>query len=434
MKILKLLLCFFTIATAAGCATRSNFHDLALIREQPPEAQKLLTIPFDAYIVGIEKDNSSRIGRIAECGQDGINKNCLDINSSYFMAHQDIRNNLQGKYLGQHRPTFVSHIARFDSSGNVCFLYNVYNSAGSCDSRVVAVAGMSLVDDSWLALKQLGDELQQYVAKNNPTHIIVYTMGWNTLQPEALGNIRELGGRLKRAAIAAGDVKFKPLMIGVTWPSTGKPIISSSDFGIKAKDADEVGAVWENILLNRELARLKSNANFKLVVIGHSFGARVTSRAVFSAPLVSKDDGKVVDLLIGLQGAYSVNRFFGGDDPEGKEGAPYRDFDTRVGMIALTSSVYDTAVTSAGHADYFIGSDAVYKKTKSSPYAEKFIHTTADAAGRIDKPACDIKKILYMDSSSIIKTPSGTASGAHSDIYTDEIGSLVYELIQTCAS
>lgn len=422
----------------SGCASTSssvgNFHELAFIHQSSPEVKRDLSLPFDAYIVGIEKDNASRIGSIAECGSASTAAECVNIDAPYFKERPDLRDALRGKYAGQHRPTFVSHIARFDERGNVCFLYNIYVDKNLCAETAPVPASQALVSQSWKALSSLGKDIEAFIRARDPSHIVVYTMGWNTGQPEALRNIRDLASRLRDAA--GGDAAFRPLIIGLTWPSTGTPVLPMSDFGIKAKDADEVGALWENILLNRELRRAKSQGKFRLVVVGHSFGARAATRAVFSAPLVSASTSPVVDLLVSLQGAYSFQRYLGGDSEssEGREGAPYRDFADQAGQVVLTASSHDSAVTAALHAPYFVGSHHAFSATRTGPATERFSHVGTNASGLVDGLVCEKRRVLWIDASSIIKgNHPGTGGGAHSMIYTREAGRLLYDLIKACA-
>lgn len=424
-------------ALLSGCALApapGEFHPLALIGESSADTKRELTLPFDAYIVGIEKDNASRVGTIAECGRDSTSTECVDIDGQYFRDRPDLREALRGKYAGQHRPTFVSHVARFDTMGNVCFLYNIYVDQNKCAEAAPVPPSPALVAQSWKALSVLGKDIERYVGARNPSHVVVYTMGWNTAQPEALRNIRDLVSKLRQAA--GDDTAFRPLVIGVTWPSTGTPLVPSSDYGIKAKDADEVGALWENVLLNRELRRIKTQGRFRLVVIGHSFGARAATRAVFSAPLVSASSTPVVDLLVSLQGAYSFQRYLGGDSAssEGREGAPYRDFASQAGQVVLTASRHDSAVTAALHAPYFVGSHTAFTNARTAAGGERFSYANVDANGRIYPLRCDNSRVLWIDASTIIKgNQPGTGGGAHSVIYTKEAGQLMYELIKACA-
>ena len=420
----------------SACSGSPPIRDLALYDEKSTEQQQALMLPFESYIIGIEKDNASRVGSLAECKHGHRSDSCLDIDAAYFSERPDLREQLREKYYGQHRPTYISHVARFDGRGGLCFLYNVYTPLRPCKVRFERAPEQSLVSSSWKAMSILGDDVGEAISTSRPTHVIVYTMGWNTLQPEALSNFRDLVAQLTLAA--QGSATFHPLVIGITWPSTGQPMLDGSDYGIKAKDADEVGAVWANLLLNRELRRLKAQHPFKVVVVGHSFGARLSSRAVFSAPLVGSVQDKVVDLLVGLQGAYSFQRYLGpqaDDKGYGTEGAPYRHFADQVGMVALTASRHDTAVTAAGHAPYFVGSAEAFERTKGQPVASKFLHATLNENGTLQNVACDSTRVLYIDSSAVIKgNKAGTGGGAHSMIYTPEIGRLIFQLIQACAS
>jgi len=428
------------LLSLAGCVSTPDpaFHELARFERQPPELRTKLLLPFDAYVIGIEKDNRSRVGEIAECtpGTDG--GACLGIDAPYFAARPTLRESLRAKYYQQHRPTFVSHIARFDGGNAPCFLVNRHDDALPCLPGAALLDGDTAVAQSFAALRRLGDDLDGRLAQRRASHVVVYTMGWNTQQIEALDNFRRLAGQLTSAAREAGDKDFRPLVIGLTWPSTGSPLVPGSDYGVKGKDADEVGAIWENLLINRELRRLKARHGFRLVVIGHSFGARLSSRAVFSAPLVGAPETPVVDLLVSLQGAYSFQRFLAaedGDAPNGVEGAPYRDHARQAGLVALTSSRWDSAVTRAGHARYFVGSADVYKLTRADGFREQFVHAVVGADGRLPAaPACDARRVLMIDASDvIIGSEPGTSGGAHSVIYTAQIGRLSHQLIRSCA-
>jgi hypothetical protein len=132
------------------------------------------------------------------------------------------------------------------------------------------------------------------------------------------------------------------LFIGISWPSEWRSkflggFISSLSYSVKADDADEVGILWVNRILWNILVPLKKERNIPLILIGHSFGARVITRAIFSHGLIdpekiNKESPETrqkstydIDLAIGLQGAFSINRFIPG---EGEEGSPYRTFST----------------------------------------------------------------------------------------------------------
>lgn len=432
---MKNLFPYLIFLMLAGCRTTSEFHDVANYYDKGATEQARLNLPFDAFVVGIEKANNRRAGEVAECSPPQKTQNCLDIDAPYFVDHPEIRQNLKSKYRSPLRTTYVSHIAQFGGNDGPCFIYNLYSDAHGCGGRYVKQPAATLVDAGWPALDFLGVQLAAYIQENRPTHLVLYTMGWNTLQDEAMQNFRDLAGHLKDAG--RGDAGFRPLIIGITWPSTGSPTIPASDFGIKAKDADEVGAVWENILINRVIRDIKTRADFKVVVIGHSFGARASSRAVFSRALVTSEPGKTVDLLIGLQGAYSFQRYGKSTPTErvsGIEGAPYRDFPAMAGMTVLTASTFDTAVTKAFHAEYFVGSSETLALSKTAQHSPPFSYDVTDNEGKLAAVNCDSQRILYIDASSIVKGGvPGSMAGAHSAIYTPEMGNLIFQLISACA-
>jgi hypothetical protein len=139
---------------------------------------------------------------------------------------------------------------------------------------------------------------------------------------------------------------FRPLFVGLSWPSGQRfgsvwwligDLRKSMSYIPKAKDADEIGVVWANRVLWDILVPLKKIKKIPLILIGHSLGARIVTRAVFSQgifdvsvgrgqPEISWDNDYDIDLVIGLQGAFSINRFI---QREGKEGSPYSDFKER---------------------------------------------------------------------------------------------------------
>jgi hypothetical protein len=203
-----------------------------------------LLLPFDAYVIGVEKDNANRIGAPTECAALGAQADCLQIGAAYFAQKTELRDKVRLIFADQHRPTFVSHIARFDVGSPPCFVSNDYAATRMCAGAHAGV-GAASVDKSWSALTALGQDLDNRLGILGPTHIIIHTMGWNTPQREALGNFRDHVAKLNEAATSmTAQGSFRPLVIGVTWPSTGSPTISKTDFLIKAKDADEVGAIW----------------------------------------------------------------------------------------------------------------------------------------------------------------------------------------------
>ena len=117
----------------------------------------------------------------------------------------------------------------------------------------------------------------------------------------------------------------------------------------KADDADEIGYTIMNLLLNEVIADIKSAPDYSgvpVVVFGHSFGGRLTSRAVYSAKHLREERRPAkptVDVYVGLQPAFSVSRFI---KARGREGAPYLH-----GECARRSCRPDEFVSRHGQSD-----------------------------------------------------------------------------------
>jgi hypothetical protein len=425
----------------------------------------------------------------------------------------------------QHRDRkalFVSHIARYgvdaqDQNGayqmvDHCFLYNAYKAKGVADSGIadatlnrmydwrdcadqLAVSGNTqasfgarsidtLYSDGLDALLPLETQLTRDVKRDRYTHIVVIVMGWNTSQDEAIRNFNDIAGNIIQAAYetvrpghasgkkdipsSSAPAVFRPLVVGVTWPSFWtNGFTNFLSYPNKADDADELGMSWLNVLLNRTLpCVLKSTAmpdgriTLRTVLIGHSFGARAATRALFSSPLLeagpasSGPPSSVVDLAIGLQGAVSINRFV---PSKSEEGAPYRDF-KKLGNTHVVLTASDKDIATAWPSWYpASGSIQSYRKAcdaSNVEYADTFScwmavdrseraqslslcpAGTSDCEGSntVD-PAAVGSKVLYVDTSKGITefNSPGSGGGAHSDIYRLPMGRLLWSLISTYA-
>ncbi|MDR7009673.1 hypothetical protein [Paraburkholderia strydomiana] len=434
---------------------------------------------------------------------------------------------------------FISHIVRYgidtpeEGRANQmvyqCFIYNAYKARGVAKDGLTDVDYLrqfnwkdcvdeetspgslpvsfpareigTLYADGLNALKPLETQLTRDVKANGYTHILVIVMGWNTSQDEAIRNFNDIAGNIVDAAYEEKLIKdgkkgdtgkkdisrkpvsspFRPLVVGVTWPSFWTSGVANFfSYPNKADDADELGLSWLNVLLYRTLpCVLKSTAGangkitLRTVLIGHSFGARAATRALFSSPVLEQDsteNGKppasVVDLAVGLQGAVSINRFV---PSTSEEGAPYRNFANLTGTrVVLTASDKDQAT--AWPSWYpAAGSIHSYRKAcdgSNTEYANVFSCWTArDISGsdasnepehksKLYRPSrlcpggitdCTISedeeaklaenKVMYIDTSAGItefNTP-GSGGGAHSDIYRLPMGRLLWHLIHVHA-
>jgi len=134
-------------------------------------------------------------------------------------------------------------------------------------------------------------ELARKLRTGSYTHVIVASMGWNTNELETIQNYNSLMGNLLDAArpdgFRAGAREFRPLFIGLAWPSawsfrTGATagLIRALSVVNKGYDADELGLTWYGALLNVTLRNAIADAVAQgahrptVVTIGHSYGAR----------------------------------------------------------------------------------------------------------------------------------------------------------------
>ncbi len=326
-------------------------------------------------------------------------------------------------------------------------IYDAY-SDGSFDERrgtkpIHVPTTRSAYEESWRAIDTIRDSIRRDLesAKNEGeafTHLIVGSMGWHNRQLKSLRNLNSLFGNLCLAARDDCAADFRPLFVAVTWPSDWAKGPGVSSYPNKANDADELGYSFVSYLLNDALSGLRRDVDddLKIVAIGHSFGARMMTRAAFSGsvlkPARSLSEG--VDLVVALQGAFSFNRFLMEWHEKGKgEGGPYRKFNELRGAIVLTWSDFDDAnpvaepITGAKHA----GGTPGYERALE--YSSRFTFATAAQDGTyVVSPRS--KNIVMVDATQLVNHRFyGTAGLAHSDINNRDMGRLVWSSIKRFA-
>lgn len=292
------------------------------------------------------------------------------------------------------------------------------------------IAASSAYKSSWTALDILQQRLRERLSEGDYSHILVAIMGWNTTQIEAVRNFNAIAKNIR----AAADDDFNPLFIGVTWPSQWQnewlaPLYKLASFPNKAQDADELGLMWLGVLLNDTLPAIDPQT--PIVVIGHSFGARAATTAACAGPVIHRPGSPIAKkqldqlTLIGLQGAFRINRLFG-QFSDRKIG--FQDQCRSVGHIYLTSSLADTANDTAFWGDY-AGDEASY--TKFCGEESRLVNCEkADQSGHRTQQRDVGSNITYIDADDLIYLNSYlSGGGAHSDIYRKEHGLLMYDLI-----
>lgn len=201
---------------------------------------------------------------------------------------------------------------------------------------------------------------------------------------------------------------FRPIFVGLSWSADWPRLPRVSDFVNKAHDADEIGLTWANLLVNKVLKRITKETSVGLVLVGHSFGARLLSRAVHRSPLLRPDHADLdanppVDLFVGLQGAFPYKRFIKG---EGREGSPYADFVLRARKFLLTSSAHDRAVD-AHLLSIYVGNDRAFVQTQTRQQHRRlpllFEHGKLLADGSWEPvPSMDAGRIGMLDATEVV--------------------------------
>ncbi|HYW09577.1 MAG TPA: hypothetical protein VE913_21625 [Longimicrobium sp.] len=410
-----------------------------------------LGLKFPGYLIGVEKSDRDIIG-VVDTGAAAR----VRIDRAPAGSNVEQRRLLR-RVLNDGKRTFVSHVVEYEWRGEPvphlrpAFLHNAYartaaaarhmnwEHAGARGEYPFFNPGSTLYDDSFEALDKLGRSLQQRLeaarAAGAPvSHVFVASMGWNTDEDEALRNYNSIFGNLFEAERAhPGRVLTAPVVIGFSWPS--RWAVGGISYPTKADDADEVGVVWGNYLLQRVLLPLKERYGFRVVVLGHSFGARLTTRAVFSAPVlgVTKPREKV-DLVVGLQGAFSANRFLA-ERAVGQEGAPYAGYRAAARQVVLTWSPYDKAnpLAEYGWSANNVGGRPGYERSREYPAHFQWKRWSP---GEGWLPGAEERdgKILMVDASDLVRYRTyQKGGGAHSDIYHPAMGRFLLDLVRAYA-
>lgn len=268
---------------------------------------------------------------------------------------------------------------------------------------------------------RVSEKLEASAENNKPySHLYFIAMGWNNDQTEVLFRANSLLANVAKVAKENDpDQVYNPLAIVLSWPSVWfgdsdfslKKIVGHlSSYANKANDADEVGYLIGNYILNNIVLGAKKSESLegrklKVIAMGHSMGARVITRAAFSRPLLKETVASSIkpDAIIGLQGAFSIRRFVQGVDlnwfhdflTDG-EGYPYTDYEKISDRIVMTWSASDSANPVAHYISgaHHIGGIKGYEESKKSNSAAPFDHidwpyNSGFKMNRQEKDSCD---------------------------------------------
>ena len=435
-----------------------------------------IALNTDGFIIGVEK---SPLNAVVQDKKD-IRIANINFGRKFYGAQKTVADEII-----DHKILYISHI--LENFGQThgqknCALYDVYrninkNNADHLQTNACLPSQQNIKDPkqsylaSWEALDILSAALKDKIAHNDYTHIVVITMGWNTTQEEAMRNFNAILNNIYKASgvpNADGSVsnaKFKPLVIGVTWPSQFESQVLNSTVGkatsfvTKRGDADELGLTWLGVLLNKTIPAA-NNRKLPVVAIGHSFGARAATTATCFGPAIyqkseselqnseilrSGSKGtetirKPVQYLVALQGAFSEKRIL---DKDGAINGVNFNGCAGAEKILMTATIHDTAVTSAIWGSY-AGAKNKALITNSprgilkycNEQSKKLINTPnlqcakSSAEGDL-KPALNREtKVTYVDADELINKNSYlSGGGAHSDIYRYAHGKLIWNFI-----
>lgn len=332
-------------ALLTGCATQDSVASRDAMRmvmlEPSSQADDGL------YVVAFEKAKGVR--RLP-LGKDGgaCETRCIALDRLPAEVSKDAR----GKF-DDPRPIFLSHIARVRGQKEAptikpCeVIYSAYQTEVCGAPQELTPRADQSALPAWSALEDdLYQKLDGEIKGRDVTHVVLMATGWKELQKSSLKHYADWSNGLDRELNHTGA--WRPLYIGITWPAgwggeNPNQFVKNASLKNKMNDSDELGFGWTGILLHRTLAHLKTeNPNLKIVLVGHSFGARMVSRATYSWPALKEACGaQNPDLLVGLQAAYSSARFI---RDKGAEGSPFADFARCGPMPTFTSTAADAGM------------------------------------------------------------------------------------------
>lgn len=320
-------LMFLLGAHLAGCAapvaSKEPFSELTVINVSAMKRTDDFCVPYErAAVAGTGREKPCK------CPSDQAEQ-CFDLNNLYEYWQLEapkpknlpVRAAYMNDRLADGTQMAITHIAEVDlaarhdtngASRECAFIYPDTRN-GTCDFDEPASGNADLIAASWSQLASEGPIVQMLESKlGDPafprfTHIILMATGWNVEPSRSIQYFEYWQDRIGKAK--TGPKPFHPIYIGLTWPAKGLPLASYRN---KARDADEVGLTWGNVLVNRTLASLKTKyPKVQIVAIGHSFGGRLLSRAIYSKEALksSSQNERAIDLLIGVQAAFSTARY-----------------------------------------------------------------------------------------------------------------------------
>lgn len=406
--------------------TRIKFHDAAL-------DNLAYNSKFPFYLLGFEKPRKNTETPYPLSLTNEV-KGIPSFDISNLNASKDDQEDIKAT-LDDPRSLVLTHI--LNTSEN-CFIFNVYNKTSSewCQKRHTVDINEDLnywSSEGWKGLDSLGKEIKLAAQRENATHIILLATGWNTVEYESF---LDFSYWMKIIAEDFKDKEFRPIFIGIAWESAwSSSIWAKLPFGswsTKGNDADAIGFTWVNYLLNDILKPIAFDSNTQLVAIGHSFGSRIVLGAHYARDIIIRKQLKSDSMpitLIGIQAAFPTGRF---TLTEGWE-HEYASNNKGNANVVITTSTKDKATGTIGFGTGYIGgAGGIDELTNNESIYSKFVTPVlnTDKNGQPQtKPQSEL--VTVYDATPFVACElEGTSSGAHSDVYDQEMGHFLGETIR----
>ena len=391
----------------------------------------------NGFILGFEKLEPEDREAYTEL-QNSLLGRYTSQNAAYVGEHKR-RNWLIDQRLNDSQPLTLTHAVEYKSRSETS-IFNVYSKGDGTFHKESSQIDRTLSNSLRALNENFLPNLQSRVASGDYTHIVFISMGWNNDQGVSICRMNSL--MEQTASVLKED--FNPLVVGITWPSVvfGEAKLQTVKWAghlgsvfNKANDGDEMGVFFGNIILNRLIPQANVN-NLPVVVVGHSYGARIVGRATYSPELLKEGAiGNGPDLLALLQPAFSARRFVAGVPAvgwldrirskinNGLEGAPFAHIEgiktVTVGTTSNKDIANPVAVWSA-HFGGFLGKRYV-QKNKLAQKVYDFV----------EKMSLD--KAIESTESAVVGRPmmvdAGKFVGSHNDIYGPNMGKFLAGLI-----
>ena len=342
------------------------------------------TLPFDATILCYEKIKRKKLSNIKKekpSWDDILDLYEIDYRRKMESIQAKKNANWVDKFTKGKKVNVLSHVIEFSDKQRK-IRYNIYDKE---DKK-----SYNLMEDSKAYYEQLKEDFIKKFKNENYTHIIVASTGWNNDQNDSFNRYYNWVTQMEEESKRRG-IGFKPYFIGITWPSFWGPSVKFIDYFNKANDADELGLInvnqliWKVVIPATETIK---NENTSVIMLSHSFGARIISRSIYSRTLFTNAPDytqgylkQPIDYFFIFQGAFNMRRYL----PMKHGEAGVYAFDSPVKMTIATSSLYDNATPAAVWTSH-MGSRKTLKRfnSKKEYSYNKFDLLYANSFGEIN--------------------------------------------------